>query len=73
VPRSVHVGFVLDKGVEQVLHSDLKFSPANIIPPWLSILTYHLGDYKRHVGGRCSDVFSAHLHEQHNVAAREKL
>jgi branched-subunit amino acid transport protein len=44
-PRSVHVGFVVDKvTLGQVFLQVLQFSPVNIIPPWLSIIIYHLGD-----------------------------
>jgi hypothetical protein len=38
------VGFVVEKvELEQKV---LQFSPVNIIPLWLSILMYHLGDEK---------------------------
>jgi hypothetical protein len=30
--------------MEQVILRVLTFSPVNIIPPWLSIRMYHLGD-----------------------------
>jgi hypothetical protein len=44
-PLSVHVGFVLDiVALGQVFLRVLRFSPVNIIPPWLSILIYHLVD-----------------------------
>jgi hypothetical protein len=42
---SVYVGFVVDKvALGQVFLRVLRFSPVNIIPPRLSLLTYHLGD-----------------------------
>jgi hypothetical protein len=45
VPGSVHVGFVKAKvALGQVFLQVLWFSPVNIIPPWLSVLIYHLGD-----------------------------
>jgi hypothetical protein len=37
MPRSVYVGFAVDKVV-------LGGLPVSIIPPWLSILIHHLGD-----------------------------
>jgi hypothetical protein len=44
-PVSVHVGFVVDKvALGQVFLQLLWFSPVSIIPPWLSMLTYYLGD-----------------------------
>jgi hypothetical protein len=43
-PRIVHVIFMVDKAIlRQVLLRVLRFSPAIIIPPWLSILIYHSG------------------------------
>jgi hypothetical protein len=43
ISRSVHVGFVVDRvALGQVFLSVLQFFPVNIIPPWLSILIYHL-------------------------------
>jgi hypothetical protein len=42
VPRSVHVGFVVDKvALGQVSFRVLPFSPVSIIPPYLSILILH--------------------------------
>jgi hypothetical protein len=42
---SVRVGFVVDKvALGQVFLRLLRFSPVNIIPPWLSMFIYHLGD-----------------------------
>jgi hypothetical protein len=39
MPWSIHVGFVVDKvALGQVFLRDLRFSPANIIPPLLHIL-----------------------------------
>jgi hypothetical protein len=39
------VGFVVAKvALEQVFLQLLLFSSVNIIPPWLSMLTYHRGD-----------------------------
>jgi len=38
------MGFVVDKvALGQVFLQVLRFSPVSIIPPWLSILIYHLG------------------------------
>jgi hypothetical protein len=42
---SFHLGFVLDKMALGRVLRILRFSPVNI-PPWLSILIYHLGDEK---------------------------
>jgi hypothetical protein len=43
--ESVHVGFVVNKvALGQVFLQILPFSHVNIIPPWLSMLIYHLGD-----------------------------
>jgi hypothetical protein len=45
VPGSVHVGCVVDKvALGQVSFRVLCFFPANIIPPWLSILIYRMGN-----------------------------
>jgi hypothetical protein len=42
VPRSVHVGFVVDKvALGQVSFRVLRFSPVSFIPPYLSILILH--------------------------------
>jgi hypothetical protein len=42
---SIHVGFVVDKVVPgQVSLRVTCFSPVYIIPHWLFILIYHLGD-----------------------------
>jgi hypothetical protein len=44
-PGSVQVGFVVDNAaLGQVFLRVLRFSPVNIIPPWLYIFIYHLGD-----------------------------
>jgi hypothetical protein len=41
---SAHVGLVVGRvALGQVSHRVLRFSPVNIIPPWLSILICHLG------------------------------
>jgi hypothetical protein len=43
-PGLVHVGFVVEKvSLEQAFIRVLGFWPVNI-PPWLSILMYHMGD-----------------------------
>jgi hypothetical protein len=49
VPKTVHVGFVVDKvALGQVFSKFLRFYyPLNTIPPWLSMLIYHLQDEKR--------------------------
>jgi hypothetical protein len=45
VPESVHVVSVVDKvALGKVYLQVIQFSPVNIIPPWLSILIYNLGD-----------------------------
>jgi hypothetical protein len=43
---SVHMGSVVDKvALGQVLYSRVfRFYPVNIIPPWLSILIYRVGN-----------------------------
>jgi hypothetical protein len=44
VPRSLHVRFVVDRvALGQVFLQVFWFSPVIIIPPWLSVLMYHLG------------------------------
>jgi hypothetical protein len=43
-PGSVHVGFVVDKVAMVQFLRVLRVFPVSIIPPWLSILVYHLGD-----------------------------
>jgi hypothetical protein len=44
-PRSVHVEFVVDKvALGQVVLRVLRFSPVDIIPPWISTLKYLLED-----------------------------
>jgi hypothetical protein len=44
-PSSVHVGFVVNKvALRQVFLRVIRFYPANIIPSWLSVLIYLLGD-----------------------------
>jgi hypothetical protein len=44
-PASINVGFVVDKvELGQVFLLVLRISHVNIIPPWLSILIYHLRD-----------------------------
>jgi hypothetical protein len=59
VPSTVHVGFVVDEAaLGQVLLRVLRFSPANIIPPWVSTLIHYLGDNYRYAGGRSSETSS---------------
>jgi hypothetical protein len=44
-PGSVYVGFLEEKvALGQVFLQVLQFSLFNIIPPWLSMLIYHLED-----------------------------
>jgi hypothetical protein len=44
-PGSINVGFVVDKvALGQVFLRVLPFFLGNLIPPWLSILSYHLED-----------------------------
>jgi hypothetical protein len=66
VPGSVHVGFVVDKvALGQVFLRVLRFSPVIIIPPWLSILIYHLRDEQK-ANWRLlfRDIDSSHRHGQ---------
>jgi hypothetical protein len=43
----------------------LQFSPVNIIPPWLSILIYHMGDEQQAPWWlQFRDIVSCHQHEQ---------
>jgi hypothetical protein len=45
MPGSVHVGFVVDKvALGQASLQVLWFYPVGIIPPWLSVLVYRVGD-----------------------------
>jgi hypothetical protein len=65
-PGSVRMGFVVQKvALGQAFLQVLWFSTASVIPPWLFILTYHLGDEQL---ARCwpqfRDVVSPHRHEQ---------
>jgi hypothetical protein len=56
-PGSVHVGFMVDKvALGHVFLLVLRFSPVNIIPPWLSILIYYLAKNTRPVGARISET-----------------
>jgi hypothetical protein len=56
-PRSLHVGFVVDKvALGQVFLRVLRLSRVNIIPPWLSILIYHQRINNRPVGGCSSET-----------------
>jgi hypothetical protein len=53
------MGFVVDKvTMEHVFVRVLLFSPVNIVPPWLSMLIYHLGMNNRPAGGRSSETSS---------------
>jgi hypothetical protein len=45
---------------------ELGVSPVDIIPPWLSMLVYHLGMNSMPVGGRSSETVSPHRYEQHH-------
>jgi hypothetical protein len=55
--------------LKEVLLRGLRFSPVSIIPPWLTILVYYLGDESRLIGGRGSETFSPqqHEHEQQQI------
>jgi branched-subunit amino acid transport protein len=45
MPRSVHVGFVVNKmALGQIFLQVLQFSPISIIPSGFHIPIYHLGD-----------------------------
>jgi hypothetical protein len=51
LPCLFHVGFVVDKGdIGRGFLQVIRSSPANIIPPWLSMLIYHL-DSRGWTGG----------------------
>jgi hypothetical protein len=57
VPGSIQLGLEVNKvALGQVFLLGIWFVPVNIIPPWLSILIYHLGDEPRPVGGRSSET-----------------
>jgi hypothetical protein len=61
------VGFVVDNvALGQVLLRLHRFSPVNIIPPWLSILIYHLGDKQQLLGGGSSETLSQHIDMNNN-------
>jgi hypothetical protein len=65
-PGSLRVEFVVDKvALGQVLLRVFRFSPVNIIPPWLHIPIYHLGDepYARW-RLQVRAVVSSHRHEK---------
>jgi hypothetical protein len=65
-PWLVHVGCVVDKvTLLQAFLLVLRFSLVSIIPPWLSILIYYLGD-ERYVRwwSQLRDVVLPHRHEQ---------
>jgi hypothetical protein len=56
-PGSVHVVFVVGEvALGQFFLRVLRSSPVSIIPPWLSMLTYHLADNSGPVGGRSSET-----------------
>jgi hypothetical protein len=40
----------------EVLWTNKEFSPVDIIPPWFSMLIYHLRAKKRPVNGRSSET-----------------
>jgi hypothetical protein len=44
VPESVDVGYVKQSGTGTGFSLSSLVLPVSIIPPWLSILIYHLGD-----------------------------
>jgi hypothetical protein len=51
------MGFVVDKvALGQVSLLVLRVYPVDVIPPYLSILIYHLRDENRPVDGRSSDT-----------------
>jgi hypothetical protein len=53
----VHVGFVVDEVVlGRVSLRAPRLYPVCIIPPWLSILTYHRGMNKRPVDGLSAET-----------------
>jgi hypothetical protein len=50
--------------VGQVFLRIIRFSPVDIISPWLSILIITGGKKNRPVGGRTADIVSPHRHER---------
>jgi hypothetical protein len=56
-PRSIHVGFMVDKvTLGQVFLRVLRFFPINTIPPSFSILIYRLGMNNMSVSGSSSET-----------------
>jgi hypothetical protein len=67
-PGSLHVGFVVDKvALGQVFLRVLRLSRVNIIPPWLSILIYHLRINNRPVGGCSSETLFHPIDMNNNI------
>lgn len=63
-PRSIHVGFVVEKvALRQVPLRIIRFFPF-IIPPWLTLLIYHAPMNNRPVGACRSETVSSYRHEQ---------
>jgi hypothetical protein len=57
-PGSFHMWYVVDKvALAKVFLRVPRFSPVNIIPPWFSILIYHLGMNNRPVDGHSSETY----------------
>jgi hypothetical protein len=59
-PRSVHAGFVVDNGAG--FSQSSWFSPVAIIPPWLSMLIYHLGDEQAYWWLKFGDIISLFIY-----------
>jgi len=65
MPGSVHVGFAVNKGaLEQGFLRVLWLSSVSIIPPWVSILIYHLMDEQY---GCRSSLTSCHSIKMDNI------
>jgi hypothetical protein len=64
-PGFVRKDFVVDKvTLVKVFLRALRLSSVSVIPPWPSILIYHLGMSNSSVGDRSSETISLRRHEQ---------
>jgi hypothetical protein len=62
------VGFVVDKvAMEQVFLLVIFFYPVSIIPLWLSVLMYYLGNENTAVDGRSSETWSHPIDMNNNL------
>jgi hypothetical protein len=65
MPGSDHVGFVVHKeAMGQVFLRVLKFSPVNIIPPWMNNMP---------VGVRSSEILSHHIDMKYYLSVSLEL